>query len=114
MTMLYRVLLAIVATGSVVAASTVGFIDPLADLMIMLSVTVLVIAYLRGVAKLPYLFAVPIMILTTLLSLLIYQSLSTTLYKFGLIMMGISILIMLGDILKFWQRRSRASTEPAN
>jgi len=106
-----RVLLAMIGIGSVVVATTVGVVDPLVDIVIVLCVVALIVVYLRSAAKLTYFYAGLTVISTTFLSTLIYQNISTTLYKFSPIILGITILIMASDTFKVRRYRSGASAK---
>lgn len=111
MTKFLRVLIAIIGIAGVVAATNVGIINPLGDLLIVVSIAVMTIMYLRKAAKLGYVVASLVVMLAAILTSMIYQNVPSTLYKSGLIVLGMSALIIVGDFLMYWLGRARTSVK---
>lgn len=109
MTKFLRVIVAFIGFAGVIAATNVGIINPFSDLIILGLIASLVVFYLRKSANLGYVAAGLVVIFAAIFASMVYTNVPSTLYKSGSIVLGVSVLIMTGDLLQHWRGLARAS-----
>lgn len=105
----FRVLVAIVSMAGAAVATNVGIINPFGDLLILVLTAALTVIYLQKTANLGYVFAALVVIAGNVFAAMIYRNVSSSFYKAGLIVVGISVVVMVVDLLKRWRHAASAS-----